>query len=151
MFAVLGGLLPLLFVLGIVLRRPVPREGTLPPELSPQPVTFSATGYERGDLFAESPVRVRLFRDQASNTLAVGLSAAKNFLKPDLMVYWSGGSPTTRETLPPGAKLLGAFVTTVLVLPPEASTTDGCLILFSLANQEIVATSKPTRFRVSLN
>jgi hypothetical protein len=78
--------------------------------------------------------------------LAVGLRASKDFLKPDLMVYWSAGKPTTSDTLPPESKLLGAFVTTTLVLPSEASTTDGCLILFSLADQEVVDVSTPTKF-----
>lgn len=150
-FAVLGVLLPSLFVLGVAMRRAVPRPETLPLELSPQTVTFTATGYEREDLFAKSPVRVRLFRQQESRVLAVELSASKDFLKPDLMVYWSGASPTASEKLPSEAKLLGAFVTTALVLPPEASTMDGRLILFSLANQEIVDVSKPTRFTGSMN
>jgi len=146
MFAVLAVVLPLIFVVGIAVRRAVPPLETLPPEFSPQTVTFTATGYERDDLFDKSPVRVRLFRDHGSEALAVGLSSSKAFLKPDLMVYWSSGSPTTSDTLPSQARLLGAFVTTTLVLPAEASTTNGCLILFSLANQQIVDVSKPTRF-----
>ena len=149
-FAVLTVLLPLLFVVGIALRRTVPQSETLPPELSPQTVTFTATGYERDDLFAKSPIRVRLFRDHESGVLAVGLNASKEFLKPDLMVYWASGNPTTNDTLPSEAKLLGAFVSTTLMLPPETSTTDGRLILFSLANQEIVDVSKPTRFNESM-
>ena len=135
MFAVLGVLLPLLFVVGIAVRRAVPQPEALPPELSPQTVTFSATGYERDDLFDKSPVRVRLFRDHEAGVLAVGLNAAKDFLKPDLMVYWSAQRPTTSDNLPPNARLLGVFVSATLVLPPEASTADGHLILFSLANQ----------------
>ena len=150
MFAVLGVLLPMLFVVGIAVRRSVPQPEALPPELSPQTVTFTATGYERDDLFDKSPVQIRLFRDHESGALAVGLSSSKDFLKPDLMVYWTAGSPTPSDTLPSNAKLLGAFVTTTLVLPPEASTSDGCLILFSLANQEIVDVSKPTRFSDSM-
>jgi hypothetical protein len=145
-FAGIGVLLPLLLVVGITVRRAVPQLEALPSELSPQTVTFTATGYERDDLFDRSLFRVRLFRDHGSGALAVGLNASKDFLKPDLMVYWSAGLATTNDTLPPRAKLLGAFVTTTLVLPPEASTTDGHLILFSLANQEIVDVSKVTRF-----
>jgi len=146
MFAVLAVVLPLLFVVGIAVRRTVPQPETLPPELSPKTVTFTATSYERDDLFDKSPVRVRLYRDNESGASAVGLSSSKDFLKPDLMVYWSAGSPTTSDTLPSEAKLLGAFVTTTLVLPAEASATNGSLILFSLANQEIVDVSRPTRF-----
>lgn len=149
-FAVLGALLPLLFVVGIAVRRAVPQPESLPPELSPQTVTFTATGYERDDLFHKSPVQVRLFRDHESGALAVGLTAAKDFLKPDLMAYWSAARPTASDALPPNASLLGAFIGGPLALPTEASVQDGFLILFSLANQEIVDVSKPTRFTDSM-
>lgn len=150
-FTVFSLSLPLLFIVGVVARRTVPHSGTLAPELSPQTVTFTATGYERDDLFDRSPVRVRLFRDHGSGTLAVGLRAEEDFLKPDLMVYWCAGRPALSETLPPESKLLGAFVTTTLVLPSEASSTNGCLVLFSVADQEIVDVSTPTRFTDSLH
>jgi len=148
MFAVLGLLLPLAFGFGIAARRTVPP--TLPSELSSWTQNFTATDYERGDLFGKSAVRVRLWREQGTGRIAVGFSAAKDFLKPDLMAYWSAGHPRTSDTLPPEARLLGAFVAGPLVLPPEASGTDGYLILFSLADREIVDVSKPTRFSDSM-
>ena len=146
MFIVLGVVLPLMFALGIIARRPVPQADTSSLELSADTVTFTATGFEWDDLFPESQIRVRLYRDHASGVLAAGFSASEEFLKPDLLIYWVAGSPTTGDTLPPEAKLLGAFVATTLVLPAEASTANGCLILYSLANQEIVDVSKATRF-----
>ena len=146
MFVVLGVLLPLLFAVGIAMRRAVPQPKTLPPELSSQTVTFTATDYERGDLFDKSPVQVRLWREQGTGRLAVGFKAAKDFLKPDLLAYWSAARPAGTKGLPKESKLLGAFVAGPLTLPPEASVADGFLILFSLANQEIVDASKPIRF-----
>jgi hypothetical protein len=145
-FAVLGVLLPLLLATGIAARRKSPQLETLPPELSPQTTTFTATEYERDDLFGESPVQVRLWREQETGRLAAGFGAPKNFPKPDLMAYWSAAQPPAGKTLPAEARLLGAFIAGPLALPAEASTTGGCLILFSLANQEIVAVSKPVRF-----
>jgi hypothetical protein len=62
------------------------------------------------------------------------------------MAYWSAAQVTTNDNLPPDARLLGAARAGPLVLPAEASASDGILILFSLANQEIVDVSKPTRF-----
>ena len=149
-FAVLGVLLPLGFGWGIATRRTVPHPAALPSELSSWTQNFTATDYERGDLFGKSAVRVRLWREQGTGRFAVGFNAAKDFLKPDLMTYWSAGHPRTSDTLPPEARLLGAFVAGPLVLPPEASGTDGYLILFSLADQEIVDVSKPTRFNDSM-
>lgn len=142
-FAVLGVLLPLAFAFGIFARRTVPHAASLPPELSSWTQTFSATGYERNDLFGKSPVQVRLWREQETGRLAVGFGAAKDFLKPDLLAYWSATQPATTGALPGDARLLGAFVAGPLTLPAEASDTDGFLILFSLANQEIVEVSKP--------
>ena len=148
-FAVLSLLLPLLFIAGIVARRAVPQYESLPPALAPKTSTFTATGDEREDLFDRSPISVRLFRDHDSGALALGLTASKDFLKPDLMVYWSARGPDTGDALPPDAVLLGPFVSAILVLPPEAAATDGRVILFSLANQEIVGVSKPARFAAS--
>jgi hypothetical protein len=148
-FTVLSVFLPLMFALGIAARRTVPYQATLPPELSSWTQTFTATD-ERGDLFDESPVRIRLWREQERGLSAVGFTASHDFLKPDLMAYWSVGYPTTGGRLPPDARLLGAFAAGPLVLPPEASRVDGHLILFSLANQEIVDVSKPVRFSDSI-
>jgi hypothetical protein len=147
-FAVLGVLLPLAFVFGIAARRTVPNAATLPPELSLWAQHFAATDYERDDLFSKSPVQVRLWREQGTGRLAVELNAASDFLKPDLLVYWSAGQPAG-DALPPNASLLGAFVAGPLALPEEASVSDGSLILFSLADQEIVDVSKPVRFNAS--
>jgi len=145
--AIVGVLLFFLLIIGIALRPMFPPVEASSPEFPGQTVTYSATGEERDDLFAKSNVSVRLFRESESRTLAIGLSAAKDFLKPDLLVYWSAGNSTTTEALPPSAKLLGAFVSATLPLPSEASTAEGQLILYSLANQEIVDVSRTTQFR----
>jgi hypothetical protein len=63
----------------------------------------------------------------------------------DLLAYWVAGHPPVTDKLPT-EQLLGAFVGGPLVLPAEAATTDGSLILFIMADQEIVDVSKPTRF-----
>lgn len=150
-FTVLFPVLLLAFAVGIAARRAVPQAESLPPELTPVTQVFTATDYERADLFDESPVRVRLWREQYSGRLAVGFTAAKEFLKPDLMVYWSAARPVANDPLPSDASLLGAFVAGPLALPEEASTKEGRLILFSLANHEIVDVSKPTRFAATVN
>ena len=145
-FAVLSVLLLVAFTAGLVTRKRIPTTVTLPPELLPRTQTFTATDYERDDLFEKSPVKVRLWKDLSTGQLAIGFLAPKDFLRPDLMAYWVAARPQAANALPPDAVLLGSFVATVLVLPAEATKTEGTLILFSLADQEIVDVSKPTRF-----
>src|SRR5690349_2388219 len=83
----IGLVVGLLFILGVLKRHPNAETDPLPPELSPQRQTFSATGDERVDLFEHSPVRVRFWREQETGSLAIGLTADKTFLKPDLLAY----------------------------------------------------------------
>ncbi len=147
MFAIIGVLLPLAFGVGIVARRTVPETSILPPELSTTSAqTFTATGYERDDAFEDAPVRIRLWRDLSTGQFAIGFSAPRDFVKPDLIAYWITSQPTNRTELPTNAVLLGSFVATALPLPAEAATAEGSLILFSLADQEIVDISRPFRF-----
>ena len=142
-FAVLGVLLPIALAVGIAARRAVPQSATLPPELSSTTQTFTATEYQRDDLFAKADVKVRLWRDLGSGQLAVGFMAPKDFLKPDLIVYWIAGQPKVTDELPSDAVLLGSFVAGPLALPADSAAKEGLLILFSLANQEIVRVSEP--------
>lgn len=143
MFAIIGVLLPITFFVGVIARQSVPMQAALPPELTTRVETFTATEMEWGDLFAKSAVHVRLWREMSSGRLAVGFSAPRNFLKPDLLVYWIPGFSDLTNGLPENAILLGAFVANPLPLPPDATTTAGALLLFSVADQEIVDASKP--------
>lgn len=146
-FVFLGVLLPLAFAAGIAGRQTVPETVTLPPELSSSTVqTFTAIEDERGDVFGSSPVKIRLWRDLSTGQSAVGFSAPMAFVKPDLLAYWITGQPTNKAELPTDAILLGSFVASPLRLPAEATTAEGSLILFSLADQELVDISKPVRF-----
>src|SRR5262245_45252008 len=121
MFAVLSVLLIVTFAAGLVARKQIPTTDTFPPELLPRTQTFTATDYERDDLFEKSAVRVRLWKDLSTGQLAVGFLAPKEFLRPDLMAYWVGVRPQATNVLPPDAVLLGLFVATVLPLPAEAT------------------------------
>jgi hypothetical protein len=142
----IGLVVGFLFVMGLLKRQPVPETETLPRELAPQTQTFSATGEELGELFGDSRIRVGVWREQETGSLAVGFIADKNFLKPDLLAYWSAVHPAKSDALPADATLLGALVGGPLLLPKEASVSDGSLILYSLANHEIVDVSKQMRF-----
>jgi hypothetical protein len=121
---------------------------TLPGGLSAPVDTFPVCEWERNDLFVKSPIQVRLVREKRdSGALAVRFSTAKGyFIQPDLMVYWSAGQPTFNNKLPGPAKLLGGFNSGTLPLPGEAAATNGVLVLYSLADNEIVDVSKLIQF-----
>jgi len=143
-FAVLGIALPVAFIVGVAARKPVPSVGVLPSELANVTGKFSSRVWERADLFAKTSIQVRLLREQAGGgRFAVSFSAAKDFVKPDLLVYWVAGNPTVSDKLPENAALLGAFGSSAVALPTEAAIAEGVLVLFSLADQEIVEASRP--------
>ena len=97
-------------------------------------------------MFAKSPVQVRLLREQKdAGRFAIALSAANGFVKPDLIVYWVEGNPKITGALPANAILLGTFATTILPLSDEVANSSGALILYSLADNEIVDVSKPSQ------
>jgi hypothetical protein len=144
MFAVIGCLLPVAFVVGIDARKPVPSLSQLPPALTAQEVESGSTIWERDDLFAKAAVNVRLNRT-ASGDFTITCTAKGDFAKPDLIVYWATGVATNVAALPDSAILLGAFSAGALRVPANVAVQEGALILFSLADQEIVAVSQPVR------
>lgn len=150
-FMVLGVFLPVAFAVGIAARKPAPLANKLPAALTATTQEFNNIEWQRADLFAKSPVQVRLLREQnRAGSFAIALSAAKDCLKPDLLVYWVAGNSSITDTLPGNAQLLGALnSSSPLVLPAGAATQTGVLILYSLADNEIVDVSKPIRFNDS--
>jgi hypothetical protein len=145
-FLALGIFLPMAFALGIFARKPLPEVKSLPKEISPAINSFADEVWSRADLFPKSPVKIRLLREQSgTGKFAVAFSAEKFFVKPDLLVYWSAGNQSITNALPDNAILLGAFNAPQLSLPAAAEKTDGRLVLYSLADNEIVDSSKPIR------
>jgi len=144
-FVALGWLLPIGFALGLVARKPFPSMDSLPGELAAPARKCPVCEWERADLFAKSPVRVRLLRESRNGgSCAVAFSAAKDyFIEPDLMVYWVAGNPPAGSRRPDLGRLLGGFDAGDLPLPAEAAATNGVLVLYSLADNEIVEVSKP--------
>jgi hypothetical protein len=144
MVTVLGVVLPVVLVAGIAARKPAPIVTTLPSALATATQHLETVEWERTDLFTKTLIQVRLLRESAgSGRFAVGFSAAKDFVKPDLLVYWAAGNPDITTTLPDKARLLGAFNSSAaLTLPAEAALGSGVLVLYSLADQEIVEVSK---------
>ena len=145
MVIVLGIFLPVALAVGIAARKPVPSVASLPAGLVASPHKFAVIEWERADLFTKTAIRVRLLRERAgAGHFAVKFSAAKDFVKPDLIVYWVTGNSNIDHVLPDNALLLGGFNPyTPLPLVEHIGATSGRLVLYSLADQEIVEISKP--------
>lgn len=145
MFAVLAVILPAAFAVGVAARKPIPKVESLPAALMPKTTAFPATIWSRNDLFAKTPVGTVLLREHANaGRYAIQLSAPVTFAKPDLLVYWSHNSSEPNSKLPDNAVLLGAFSGFApLQLPNELSSTPATLILYSLADREVMDVSKP--------
>jgi hypothetical protein len=142
--------LPVAFTVGIAARKPIPVTSQLPSSLAIATPPFENVEWQRADLFAKSAIQVRLLREHSgAGKFAVALSAAEDFVRPDLLVYWSAGNPDVTNALPDNAVLLGTFNSPQLSLPAAAETIEGTLVLFSLADNEIVDVSKPVRFNDS--
>src|SRR5277367_4590916 len=89
----LGIFLPVVFAIGIAARKPAATVAELPAALAATLQQFEAVEWERADLFAKSPVQVRLLREQKdSGRFAIKFSSAKDFVRPDLLVYWVAGN-----------------------------------------------------------
>lgn len=152
MVIALGLFVPIVFAAGIAVRKPPPEMDALPKEILPVAASSAPEVWCRADLFPKSSVQVRLLRGQSgAATFALAFSAARDFVKPDLLVYWVAADSKITDTLPDGAILLGTFTSPQLPLPPTTTQSDGRLLLFSLANNQVVDASKPLRFKGSTN
>ena len=143
MVIVLGIFLPVAFAVGIAARKPVPGMTSLPAELVASSRKFTVTEWERTDLFTKAPLQVELLREAAgAGNFALRFSTARDFVKPDLIVYWVTGTNMT-DMLPDNARLLGSFnPVTPLPLPEHVRSASGTLVLYSLADHAIVETSR---------
>jgi len=141
-------LLPIAFVFGVLARKPVPTPAGLPPELTPGLLAAGKPVWDRDQIFPKVPVSIRLWgQSDHSGSFTVSFSAPADFIKPDLMVYWIAGNPRPEDILPTNAILLGAFGPAALPLPDQAAVSDGRLVLYSLADAEIVDVSQPIQVR----
>lgn len=151
MIVVIGLFLPIAFGIGIVARKTMPPVAALPETLSQWSQHFTAISDPQAGWFTNAPIRVQFWREVESGRMAAGFSADPDYVKPDLIVYWAKGAALDKPGLPANATLLGAFVAGPLVLPVEATTATGQLVLFSLANQEVVAVSRSARLSDAAN
>lgn len=145
MVMVLGVVLPVVCVAGIAARKSAPVTAALPVGLVAPSLAFASIEWERSELFPKTGIQIRLRRESAgSGRYAVELSGPKDFVKPDMIVYWVAGTNSIADSVPDNAQLLGGFSPAMaLPLPMDAAHEAGRLLVYSLADQEIVDLSKP--------
>jgi|SRR6516162_4934170 len=138
--------LPAAFAVGIASRSEVPTSKSGAPGLHAE-IHGQIEIWRRNDLWAKKAIQTRLLRiSPDSRQLVVALQAIDRIVRPDLLVYWTPGEPKTLNSLPEDSFLLGSFeqsAPTPFTLPEPAKKQTGVLVLYSLADQEIVAVSKP--------
>jgi hypothetical protein len=137
--------LPAAFAVGIASRSEVPTSKLGAPALHAE-IHNQVEIWSRNDLWEKKAILTRLLRvNPGPKELAVTLSTMDRIVRPDLLVYWVPGEPKTLNSLPDDAFLLGSFEQSTpapLTLPEPATKQVGVLVLYSLADQELVAVSK---------
>jgi hypothetical protein len=135
-------LLPAAFAAGLAARKPVPAAISIPALTAGGSGEFERVVWTQSDLWPGQRLVTQLRRNMAG-AMALEL-AAESLAKPDLLLYWASGAETNTTGLPDNARLLGAAIQRAwLPFPPAARGEPGRLLLYSLADHEIVAASKP--------
>ncbi len=141
MVCTLGILLPVAFAVGLAARRPVPVVASLPPGLAAQAEDFGQVVWTKADLWPGQSIVTTLRRD-AANSVVVELTF-HDLAKPDVLVYWAAGKEPVAKSLPANARLLGALSNRApLPIPTDAHNEAGRLVLYSLADHDVVGVSK---------
>lgn len=127
---------PAVFVAAIVARPGVPVNARLPIQSESTPVTSRPLAWSRGDVVA-SLVKT------GDGGAEVAFDTRSLSLDPDVLVYWF--EPGDSGEPPAAGKLLGAIrgnVDSRIALPSRAAEIGGRLALYSLAHDEVFATTK---------
>jgi len=140
----LSVLLPAAFVLGIGSRHSLPPAISLPAAFENKPPAESLARWSRNDLWEKEQLNTRLLEDPARSNLSLEVTAPESTPRPDVLLYWSFGNGSIEDSLPKNAIFLGAWSQQPgsNVELPSAARGEGKLILYSLADHEIVNISK---------
>ena len=128
MTAAIAIVLPIAFVAGLAVRKPIPATGNVP-SAAPPAISFSHLLFEKTDLWADLKITTLVYADQQpAERLAVELHPQDYLKIPDLLVYWHPQPSIQTDKLPDDAYLLGALAGTQklrFILPAPAMTQDG--------------------------
>ena len=137
---VLSVVIPAVFTLGIATRREIP---SLPSNSSDRSrISQYEEVWKRDNLWAKTQIETCLMKGPSQ--FAVTLQPRNPITEPDILIYWVPEEVAIDDAPPESAFLIGSFdpsVATPLALPKQAAGKSGRLLMYSLANQEIVAFS----------
>lgn len=137
----LAVVLPVAFAAGLLARRPVPMAASAPPGLLEPSGRLDSVAWRKEHLWPGHRIITTLRRDPAG-AASVELEPG-DLAKPDVLAYWVGGGNSVGTGLPDNARLLGALSSLLpLRIPADARAETGRLMLYSLADQEVVAVSR---------
>ena len=149
-FVVLALSVPLVFATAIVSRQ-------TPATPSPTSnVLFSSPRYEtviweRADFWENHRIGTRLVGDRQGQ-FAIEVSETDDLLRPDLLLYWTAADSKVTGVLPENAIFLGSVqpeAPIAIKLPSDSGAWPGKLILYSLADHEIIAVSRELGAKVA--
>lgn len=143
-------LLPVLLGIGVAARRPVPTNVSVAENIGLGSDTKPVKETEVPNLFETTPVKAALvYSTSEPARVALRVGSRGDFVKPDLIVYWLGGQDPIGDRIPEDALLLGAFDSGLLSLPDRATRESGVVILYSLADNEVVEVSRTLEIPVN--
>ena len=154
-------ILPIAFVAGLVVRQPIPITKDLPISSTLLSSEDWQLCFEKDDLWSTSrrpslsrsslpmpslPITTRLYTNRQSSTqLAMELQPRDDLKTPDILVYCHSAFSSGAGQLPERAQLLGTLAGAEkrwFILPAAASEQETAIILYSLAQQKIIAETK---------
>jgi len=131
-FVALALILPAMLALGLR-ARPRVTTGAMGTQMANSVSLVSSSD----NLWQRHAIRTEYYRDtKRPPDLYLVLRTESAVNEPDLLVYWSS-SPTSGNTLPADAQLVGQFANGKALLLAAREPRAGHLILFSLAHQSL--------------
>ncbi len=144
---VLSIILPVVFLLAVALRKPLPISAPRPGLITATQPTFNNPIWEKNDLWVKPLIKTRLFSNNPTNQpskFAVQLIPEQPIIRPDVLAYWTPTMVGIIDQVPDSAVLLGPITgERVMPLPSSSANTLGSLILYSLADHEVIGISSP--------
>jgi hypothetical protein len=136
-FVTLALVLPAIVAAGLSARHPVSQ-----PVARAKQIPASARVLTNSDnLWRMNALQTEIFADSTSlENRYVIMQSDRELKEPDLLLYWAGNQPSG-DSLPAGAKLLGAFDVGRTFALPGAAAQGGHLVLYSLAHRSVADTA----------